>query len=128
MNKVILHGRLTRDVEHKTTQSGRSVVRAGLAVNRPAAKDGQQQADFINLVAWEKTAELFQRYLHKGSEVLIEGRLSVRSYEDQQGQKRTATEVIVERMEFCGKAEKSSGNTSYDGDGYGTPTDEDVPF
>ena len=128
MNKVILHGRLTRDVEHRTTQSGRSVVRAGLAVNRPAAKDGQQQADFINLVAWEKTAELFQRYLHKGSEVLIEGRLSVRSYEDQQGQKRTATEVIVERMEFCGKAEKPSGNSSYDGDWYGTPTDEDVLF
>lgn len=128
MNKVLLHGRLTRDVEHRTTQGGRNVIRVGMAVDRPGAKEGQQKADFINLVAWEKTAELFQRYLHKGSEVLIEGRLSVRSYEDQQGQKRTATEVVVERMEFCGKAEKPSGNTSYDGDEYGTPTYEDVPF
>lgn len=107
MNIVILHGRLVRDPEHRTTQSGRGVARMTIAVDRPGAKkDSGQTADFISLIAWEKSAEFAQRYLHKGSEITVEGRLQVRSYEDQNGQKRTATEVIVSRMEFCGKATK----------------------
>ncbi len=127
MNKVILMGRLTRNPEVKSTQTGRAVARMSLAVDRPGAKkqDGAQTADFINLVAWEKSAELAQNYLAKGSQILVEGRLSVRSYDDQQGQKRTATEVIVERFEFCGK--KSDSQPAGDNDGWGND-DGDAPF
>lgn len=122
MNKVILMGRLTRDPEIRTTQTGRMVARLGLAVDRPGARrqdaqPGQQTVDFINLVMWEKSADLAQRYLVKGSQILVEGRLSVRSYDDQQGQKRTVTEVVVERFEFAGSRPQGGGQQS----GYGAP-------
>lgn len=151
MNKVILMGRLTRDPEIRTTQSGRMVARLGLAVDRPGARrqdaqPGQQTVDFINLVMWEKSADLAQRYLTKGSQILVEGRLSVRSYDDQQGQKRTVTEVVVERFEFAGSrpqgGSQQSGYGTQAQSGYNQPAgysqpaspafssddDEDVPF
>lgn len=103
MNKVILHGRLSRDVELRTTTSGKSVAQATIAVNR-IGKDGG--ADFIPLVIWGQQAETFARYLQKGREVLIEGRMQVRNYDDKNGNKRYVTEVVVETFDFCG----SSGN------------------
>lgn len=103
MNKVILHGRLARDVDLRTTNSGKSVAQVNLAVNR-RNKDGG--ADFIPLVIWGQLAETFARYLYKGREVLVEGRMQVRNYDDKNGNKRYVTEVIVESFDFCG----SSGN------------------
>ena len=124
MNKVLMMGRLTRDPESKTTPSGRLCARMSLAVDRPGKKvEGKTNADFITLIAWEKTAELAGKYLAKGSQILVEGRLQVRNYEDQQGQKRTITDVVVERIEFAG----SKPEAKNDNGGWGAPAD-DTPF
>ena len=99
MNKAILVGRLAQDPEVRYTQSGKAVASFNLAVNRYGQKDS---ADFIPIVAWEKLAEVIGNNLKKGSQVLVEGRMQVRSYETQDGQKRRATEVIVQTVEFLG--------------------------
>lgn len=95
MNKAIITGRLTKDVDLRTTQSGKSVASFTVAVDRM-----DEGADFIDCVAWGKTAENMQRYLSKGSKVLVLGRLSKRSYEDRNGNKRSLTEVVAENVEF----------------------------
>ena len=95
MNKVILKGRLARDVDLRTTPSGKSVAQATIAVDRLGK---YQPADFIPLVIWGQQAETFARYLFKGREVLVEGRMQVRSYDDKTGAKRYVTEVIVENF------------------------------
>lgn len=100
MNKVILIGRLTKAPELRKTQSGTSVVSYTLAVNRNVQKDGQPDADFIQCVAWNKTADLMEQYLHKGSLIGIEGRIQTRSYDNQQGQKTYVTEVMTESIQF----------------------------
>ncbi|MBQ2009909.1 MAG: single-stranded DNA-binding protein [Anaerovibrio sp.] len=151
MNKVILKGRLARDVDLRTTPSGKSVAQATIAVDR-WGKD--QPADFIPLVIWGQQAETFARYLYKGREVLVEGRMQVRSYDDKTGAKRYVTEVIVENFEFCG-SKNDAGNApaagGFDGgsgfgapaggsgapaggsgfgtsEGFGQPVDGDIPF
>lgn len=107
MNKVILMGRLARDPEIRYTQSTKAVATFTLAVDRRVRRsaDGQppqQTADFIPIVAWDKTAELCGNYLTKGRQVLIEGRMQVRSYDAQDGSKRYVTEVIADNVEFIG--------------------------
>lgn len=96
MNKVILTGRLTKDVDVKYTQNGKCVALFSIAVNGFKKED----VYFFNIVAWNKTAELCGNYLTKGSKVLIEGRLTTRSYEDNSGSKRTVTEIIASDVEF----------------------------
>ncbi|MDO4673040.1 MAG: single-stranded DNA-binding protein [Porphyromonadaceae bacterium] len=100
INRVILIGRLTKAPELRKTQSGTSVVSYTLAVNRNIQKDGQPDADFIQCVAWNKTADLMEQYLHKGSLIGIEGRIQTRSYDNQQGQKTYVTEVMTESIQF----------------------------
>lgn len=100
LNKVILGGRLTSDVELKQTASGVSVCSYGLAVNRKYQKDGEQTADFINCQAWRNTAEFIARYFSKGSSICVTGSIQTRSWQDQNGQKRFATEVIVDEAMF----------------------------
>ena len=102
INNVILVGRLTKDIEIRQTTSGSKTANFTLAVNRTSKKDGQQDADFINCVAWNKTAELMAQYLHKGSLIGVEGRIQTRSYENQQGQKVYVTEVLVNMIQFLG--------------------------
>ena len=106
MNKVILMGRLARDPDVRTTQSGRQVARMTIAVDRRISRanvqPGQPTADFINLVACERTAEFAGHYLNKGSQILVEGRIQTRSYEGQDGTKRYSTEVNVDHIEFAG--------------------------
>lgn len=97
MNTVILVGRTTKDIELRRTQSGKSVVSFTLAVNRRGRDAG---ADFISLVAWEKTAETLAKYVRKGDRIGVEGSISTRSYKDNQGQNRYVTEVSVHSMEF----------------------------
>ena len=127
MNKVILSGNLTKDVELRYTQSGKAFMRVGIGVSRKVKNsDGKYDSDFFNLVAWDKTAEFFGRYLAKGSKVLIEGRLQNNDYTDKNGSKHYAVDVIVENVEFAGsKVEKKSDEPKDEFDG--TPVD-DMPF
>ncbi len=104
-NKVILMGNLTRDVEVRTTPSGQSVGNFSLAVSRSwKGQDGQtqDQTSFINCVAWGKTGEIIAQYMKQGSPLLVSGRLDQRSYEDKDGNKRQAVEVVVEDFNFIG--------------------------
>jgi single-strand DNA-binding protein len=126
MNKVILMGRLTRDPETKTTSTGKTMARMTLAVDRQKGKDGKKQADFISLIAWDKSAEFAEKYLAKGRQILIEGRIQTGSYE-KDGQKRYTTDVNVDRVEFCGS--KGGGSQQADDDVLGgcIPND-DIPM
>lgn len=103
MNKILLMGRLTRDPEIRYTQTNNvPVANFTLAVNRRFVKPGEErQADFINIVAWNKLGEFCSKYFKKGQQVNIVGRLETRSWEDQEGQKRYATEVIAEEAYFA---------------------------
>ena len=103
MNSVSLMGRLTKQPEIKITPTGKSVLSFTVAVNR-----GQEEVDFINCVAWEKTAEFVTRFFKKGDMVALTGSLRTRNYEDKNKQQRTIVEVLVERAYFTGgKSEKT---------------------
>ena len=103
MNKVVLLGRLTKDVDVRYTQTNNIMVASfSLAVNRRFAKEGEErQADFINVVAWSKTAEFCSKYFKKGQQVGIIGRIQTRNWEDDQGQKHYVTEVVAEEAYFA---------------------------
>ena len=100
LNKTILGGRLTADPELKQTASGLSACTFTIAVNRNYSKDGQQEADFINCQAWRKTAEFICKYFKKGSSICVVGKIQTRSWDDNNGQKRYATEVVVDEAVF----------------------------
>ena len=116
MNKVILMGRLTRDPEVRYTQTNNTLVASfSLAVNRRFTREGDTQtADFINIVAWGKTGEFCSKYFKKGQQVGIIGRIQTRSWEDNQGQKRYATEVIAEETYFADSKRDSYQEGSFD--------------
>lgn len=117
MNKVILMGRLTRDVEMRQTPTGASLARFTIAVDRRfASKDGQRQTDFINCAAWRQTGEFIARYFGKGRMIAVVGSLQTRTWDGQDGQKRYSTEVIVDEAYFTGsKAESGGSQGSYNG-------------
>lgn len=100
INKTILGGRLTADVELKQTPNGTPVVTFSIAVNRKYQKDGQQQTDFFNVTAYRATAELISRYFSKGSSICVIGSIRNRSWTDQNGQKRYATDIIADEVQF----------------------------
>ncbi len=103
LNRVVLIGRLTRDPELRYTPAGGvAVATFTLAVNRRFRTEGRQEADFIPVVVWQKLAETCAKYLVKGSQVAVEGRLQLRSYEDREGQKRNVAEVVAENVQFLG--------------------------
>lgn len=97
INKVVLVGRLTKDPEIKKTPQNNSVVQFTLAVDRPFAKEGQQQADFISCVAWRQSADYLGQYARKGNPVGVEGRIQTRNYDGPNG-KVYVTEVMVDRL------------------------------
>ena len=112
-NKVILMGNLTRDVETRTTTGGQSVSSFSLAVTRSwKGQDGQsqEQTSFINCVAWGKAGEIIAQYVGKGSGLLVSGRLDQRSYEDKDGNKRKATEVVIDQFQLLGS--KGDGSSA----------------
>ena len=118
-NKAILGGRLTADPELKQTPSGISVVRFGIAVNRRTSRNGEQsepQADFFNVVAWRERAEFVAKYFRKGSSVCVVGTIQNRSWTDQQGQKRTTTEIVADEVNFVDSRNESNGGAQ--GAGY----------
>lgn len=97
MNIITLIGRTTNQIELKRTQQGKAVVSFSLAVKRPFAKD---TTDFFTVCAWDKQAELLSKYVDKGNQVAIRGHLTNRSWQDQQGNKRYATEVVADEVYF----------------------------
>ena len=101
-NKIILVGNLTRDPEIRYVGSGAAVTKFTLAVNRRSKQ--QEETDFIDIVAWDKLAETCNTYLKKGMSCLVEGRLSIRSYETKEGEKRKATEVVCNTMQMLDRA------------------------
>ena len=111
MNKVILMGRLTRDPEVRYTQTSNTLVASfSLAVNRRFVRQGEErQADFINIVAWNKTGEFVSKYFKKGQQVAVIGRIQTRNWEDDQGQKHYVTEVVAEETYFADSKRDSDG-------------------
>lgn len=103
INNTVLMGRLTATPELKTTQNGTSVTSFTVAVERSYAPQGQErQTDFINVVAWRQTAEFVSRYFQKGNMIAVQGSIQTRKYEDRDGNKRTAFEVVASQVSFCG--------------------------
>jgi single-strand DNA-binding protein len=145
LNRVILIGNLTRDPELRFTPGGSAVAGFGLAVNRTYTnKQGEkvENVDFFNIVVWAKLAELCSQYLKKGSPAAIEGRLQSRSWETEQGQKRSTVEVVAENVQFLGRpgggqSDADSGASQRRGQPATVPPDnpvedidlgDDIPF
>lgn len=128
MNKVILLGRLTKDPETRYTQSTNTQVTSfTLAVNRRFVKQGEErQADFINIVAWNKTAEFVSKYFSKGQQVGVIGRIQTRNYDDEQGVKHYITEVIAEEVYFAGEKKEKAQNDPTDD--FEITNSDDLPF
>ena len=127
MNNVSLVGRLTKDPELKTTQSGLSVCRFTVAVDRPYSKD---QADFINCITWRKTAEFITSYFSKGQRIALTGSIQTGSYTDKDGKTVYTTDINVSNVEFCEskKQSDSSGNNLNSVETEEMPFDDDLPF
>lgn len=110
LNSVIIMGRLTADPELRTTTSGLSVTSFTVAVDRNYKSGDERQTDFINCVAWRATADFVTRYFRKGQMIAVQGSLQVRNYEDKNGNKRTAYDVVADNVSFCGSKSESGNN------------------
>ena len=131
MNKVVLMGRITKDPDIKYTQSTNTQVASfSLAVNRRFAKQGEErQADFINIVAWSKTAEFVSKYFKKGQQVGVIGRIQTRNYEDDKGVKHYITEVVAEEAYFADTKKDNTENENPQQDDLAPIQDDDeLPF
>lgn len=107
LNHIVLQGRISRDLELKTTNSGMSVMSFPVAVDRDYLKEGQDKTDFINCVAFDKKAEFINRNFSKGSLIVVSGRLQSRKWEDKNGNKRTDWDVIAENVYFGGSKKEN---------------------
>ena len=117
MNKVFLIGRLSRDPELRHTTGGTAVCQINVAISRPVAQGSEPQTDFINVVVWNRQAENVARYLSKGRQIAIEGRIQTRSYDNNEGKRVYVTEVIASNVEFLGSANdnnRPNTNTGFD--------------
>lgn len=123
-NRVILVGRLTKDPELKYTPSGMQVARFSIAVNRVRSKN--DEVDFFNIVAFQKLAEICVQYLKKGKLVLVEGRIQIRNYTTQDGQKRTATEIIMENLQMLDSKAADGKASPTAPAGFGAPAIEEI--
>lgn len=143
LNVVVLIGRLTRDPELRYTQSGKAVANLRLAVDRGTTNpQGERETDFIDVVVWERQAETVANYLQKGRLVAVQGRLQIRSYENQEGQRRERAEVVASQVRFLDRS--SDGGNGMGGERQAAPAprreslgmgsepafndDDDVPF
>ena len=125
MNKIILIGRLTKNPDLRYTQAGKAVCSFTLAVDRPYSGD-KKEADFINIVVWNKVGENCAQYFSKGRKAAVQGRLQIRSYEDDSGKRKYVTEVVANSVEFLEWGEKKSSD-----DDFGSEVsldDADCPF
>ena len=136
MNKVTLVGRLAKDPELRTTNTGKSVCSFTIAVNRRFQQEGQPSADFFNVTAWGKQGETINQYMAKGRQIALSGRLQNRTYEDKDGIKRYVTDVVLEEFDFIGSKGDSGTNREDSGgimllgddDFHMIADDDDVPF
>ena len=130
MNKVYLIGNLTRDPELSETSSGVAFCRFAVAVNRPFTNsDGNREVDFFNVIVWRGLAENCGRFLKKGSKVAVVGALQNRTYEDKEGVKRTATDIVASEVEFLSTKSNGEGGEQPARPTLDTvPSDDDLPF
>lgn len=127
MNKICLIGRLTKDVEVRYTQSNNTMVASfSLAVNRRFKQEGQPDADFINIVAWNKTAEFCNKYFKKGQQIGLIGRIQTRTWDDDNGQKHYVTEVVAEEVYFAGEKKEEQHGEAWEPDT--VANNSDLPF
>lgn len=112
INRVVLVGRLTKDPVLRKTANGASVVSFTVACTRRFKQEGQPDADFINTVAWNKTADIVSQYTHKGSLVGVEGRIQTRSYDDQSGKRVYVTEVVADSVQFLESKSAAASNAN----------------
>lgn len=129
MNKVILMGRLTRDPEISSSTSGTTFARFSIAVDRKFSREGEPDADFFNCSAFGKTAEFIERNIHKGTKILVSGRLQNNNYTNKEGQKIYDVRVVVEDVEF-GESKKDTSNTQTQDEFLSVPDglDMELPF
>jgi single-strand DNA-binding protein len=130
LNKIMLIGNLGRDPELNVTADGTPVTKFSLAVSRnytTSSGEKREETEWFNIVAWRNLAEICERYLHKGSKVYIEGRLSQRKYTDREGVQRTSVEVIASDMEMLTPKAASSGSEGYAAAGVGENNDPFLP-
>jgi single-strand DNA-binding protein len=128
LNKVLLMGRLTRDPEVRYTANTNALVCSfSLAVGRSFKREGQPDADFINIVAWGKTGEFCSKYFTKGQQVAVCGRLQTRNYDDKDGKKVYVTEVVAEEVHFA-DSKKDGASTAVPQDGFTAVDDTQLPF
>ena len=118
LNEIILQGRLTEAPELKTTNSGKYVTSFSLAVERDFSTGDEKETDFINIVAWNKTAEFVSKYFTKGKQMIVTGSLQVRKYQTQSGENRYSTEVIANKVYFCGDKTNASQNENTNAEGF----------
>lgn len=111
LNKAILMGRLVKDPELRSTQSGTPVTSFSIAIDRAPGKDGQRVTDFIDIVAWNKTAEFVTKWFNKGKMIVVVGRIQVRNWEDNSGQKRKSVEVVADEVQFAGSKSSEGGDS-----------------
>lgn len=135
MNKIFLIGRLTRDPELRYTPGGTAVCEFRLAVDRKFKNQkGEKEADFINIVVWNKVAENCAKYLTKGRQTAVEGRLQIRNYEGDDGIRRQATEVVADNVEFLSGQPQNNQNNAQPQSDYGELgheivfDDNEIPF
>ncbi|MDQ7839399.1 MAG: single-stranded DNA-binding protein [bacterium] len=129
LNRIILIGRLTRDPEMRYVPSGHPVASFSLAVDRPFAnQQGERETDFIDIVAWRKLAEQVSQHLSKGRLVAVEGRLQIRSYETQDGQKRKVAEVVADAVRFLDRKATGASTGTTEGGEFAEENEQEVPF
>ncbi len=138
MNRVVLVGRLTKDIDLRYTPNGVAVANFTLAVNRPfKSQDGEQQADFVQVQVWRKPAENAANYLKKGSLCGVDGRIQTRNFEGQDGKRVYVTEVVADSVQFLepkssGQSTQSNNQSSNQGDPFSGESvdiqDDDLPF
>lgn len=138
LNNAVIMGRLVADPELRTTGSGVSVTSFTVAVDRRFAnKDEEKQADFIDIVAWRQTADFVCKYFRKGSMIAVQGSIQTRTYEDKDGNKRKAVEIVADNVSFCGSKSDSAKTDNDTNPTASTPVttnlnavidDEETPF
>ena len=114
LNNAVIMGRLVADPELRTTGSGISVSSFTVAVDRRFNRQGEdRQADFIDIIAWRQTAEFVCKYFRKGSMIAVQGYIQTRMYEDKNGNKRKAVEIVADNVSFCGSKNESTGGSAF---------------
>lgn len=114
INNAVIMGRIVADPEIRTTSNGTSVTSFTVAIDRRFSKQGEEkQTDFLDIVAWKNTAEFVCKYFTKGSMIAVQGNIQSRTYEDKNGNKRKAVEIVAENVSFCG-GKSDNANVAYE--------------